>query len=45
MVKNLEDKEALLAGIINGDINFIATDHAGTIFKDNKLSDDFSKNI
>jgi len=43
VVKNREDQLSLIEGIVNGDIDFIATDHAGTIFEKNKQFDDFSK--
>ncbi len=43
VVKNKEDKLALLDGIKDGSINFIATDHAGTDWDKNKDLEDFSK--
>lgn len=43
VVKKLNDKEYLRESVINGKINFITTDHAGTDFEKNKLNDEFSK--
>jgi len=42
VVKEKEDKEFLRKAILNGDIDFVTTDHAGTDFQKNKLFDDFS---
>ncbi len=43
VVKKLDDKEYLRESVMNGKINFITTDHAGTDFEKNKLYEDFSK--
>jgi len=43
VVKALEDKLYLRKSVINGKINFITTDHAGTNYEKNKLNNNFSK--
>ena len=43
VVKKQQDKNYLRESVINGKINFITTDHAGTDFEKNKLHEDFSK--
>jgi len=43
VVKSENDKMYLRESVINGKIDFIVTDHAGTNYEKNKLSEDFSK--